>query len=451
MFAKLGLTNSMLGLAIIHTAIQLPFSLYVMRNAFEAVPRELEEAAVIDGCNTLQVLVRICLPAVVPAIITVALFAFITSWNEFLGALVMMNKGDTFTLPPILAAARSVSSLGGTDWGMLQAGVTVSIIPCIGIYLLLQRYYVSGLLQRGGEVRRRAMTDDRRRRSSRGDRQAPTIRDVARARRSLDRHRLEGAQRQWPAAAGDAREGAARWRARSATGPTISPRACTAPRRCTVGIISNDSFGRFTFPIVEALEEHLADQGIAVFMCNATDDPARERQHLDQLLGKRVDGLVVTARRADKRAPVGPFAHGLPVVYVFSQADDPDALSLLPDDEGGARARRRASGRARPHAASPTSPGPSSSRRCGCAAPATRRRCRRPGLPRSTASTSPACGRRAWGREAVGAPLRRPGATRPTRSSAATTRSRAAPPTRCASAGSPSRATWRSSASTIGR
>jgi LacI family transcriptional regulator len=105
----------------------------------------------------------------------------------------------------------------------------------------------------------------------------------------------------------------------------------------TVGIISNDSFGRFTLPIVEALEEQLADRGIAIFMCNATDDPARERQHLDQLLGKRIDGLVVTARRADKRAPIGPFAHGLPVVYVFSQADDPDALSLLPDDEGGAR------------------------------------------------------------------------------------------------------------------
>ena len=104
----------------------------------------------------------------------------------------------------------------------------------------------------------------------------------------------------------------------------------------TIGIISNDSFGRFTFPIVEALEERLAEAGIAVFMCNATDDPERERQHLDQLLGKRIDGLVVTARRADKRAPIGPLAHGLPVIYVFSQADDPGALSLLPDDEGGA-------------------------------------------------------------------------------------------------------------------
>lgn len=146
MFAQLKLTNSLVGLAIIHTAIQLPFSLYIMRNAFEAVPIELEEAAVIDGCNSFQVLVRICLPSVVPAMITVALFAFITSWNEFLGALVMMNRQDSFTLPLILAAARTETSLGGTDWGMLQAGVTISVIPCVGIYLLLQKYYVSGLL-----------------------------------------------------------------------------------------------------------------------------------------------------------------------------------------------------------------------------------------------------------------------------------------------------------------
>jgi LacI family transcriptional regulator len=108
-------------------------------------------------------------------------------------------------------------------------------------------------------------------------------------------------------------------------------------RSMTVGILSNDSFGRFAFPIVEALERRLFDHGIAVFMCNATDDPARERRHIDQLLGKRVDGLVVTARRADKREPIEPVARGLPVVYVYSQVENPDALCLLPDDEGGAR------------------------------------------------------------------------------------------------------------------
>jgi multiple sugar transport system permease protein len=99
-----------------------------------------------DGANSWQVLRLIFIPSVVPAIITVALFAFVNSWNEFLGALVMMSKGTSFTLPVILAAARTETSLGGTDWGMLQAGVTISIIPCIGVYLLLQKYYVSGLM-----------------------------------------------------------------------------------------------------------------------------------------------------------------------------------------------------------------------------------------------------------------------------------------------------------------
>ncbi len=146
MFSDLGLTNSLIGLAIIHTAIQLPFSLYIMRNSFEAVPRELEEAAMIDGATSRQILQRIFIPAAVPAIITVALFAFITSWNEFLGALVMMNTDSKFTLPLILSASRTETSLGGTDWAMLQAGVTISIVPCVAIYLLLQRYFVAGFL-----------------------------------------------------------------------------------------------------------------------------------------------------------------------------------------------------------------------------------------------------------------------------------------------------------------
>ncbi len=145
MFASLKLTNTLVGLAIIHTAIQLPFSLFVLRNSFEAIPRELDEAAVIDGASSLQVLRHVFIPSGVPAIITVALFAFITSWNEFLGALVMMNRGSSFTLPLILATNLSTTSLGGTDWGILQAGVTISIIPCVLFYLLLQRYYVSGL------------------------------------------------------------------------------------------------------------------------------------------------------------------------------------------------------------------------------------------------------------------------------------------------------------------
>jgi multiple sugar transport system permease protein len=106
MFAQLHLTNTLLGLAIVHTTIQIPFSLYIIRNSFEAVPREIEEAAVIDGATLFQVLTRICLPAIRPAIVTLALFAFITSWNEFLGALVIMNRGHLY--PP--AGSRECAS-----------------------------------------------------------------------------------------------------------------------------------------------------------------------------------------------------------------------------------------------------------------------------------------------------------------------------------------------------
>jgi multiple sugar transport system permease protein len=146
MFIQLKLTNSLIGLAIVHTAIQLPFSVYIMRNAFESVPVELDEAATIDGCSSWQSLMLVYIPSIRPAIVTVSLFAFITSWNEFLGALVMMSRGSSFTLPIVLAAARTETSLGGTDWGLLQAGITISIVPCVLFYLLLQKYYVSGLL-----------------------------------------------------------------------------------------------------------------------------------------------------------------------------------------------------------------------------------------------------------------------------------------------------------------
>jgi LacI family transcriptional regulator len=180
------------------------------------------------------------------------------------------------------------------------------------------------------------MNDDSGIRNERRGRGAPTIRDVARladvsigtASKALN---ASGRLRQ------ETRDKVIRVAREIGYRPNDLAQSLHRAKSMTVGIISTDSFGRFTLPIVEALEEQLSDRGIAIFMCNATDDPEREKQHLDQLLGKRIDGLVVTARRSDKRAPIGPFAHGLPVVYVFSQADDPDSLSLVPDDEGGAR------------------------------------------------------------------------------------------------------------------
>ncbi len=145
MLSHIGLTNSRIGLAIVHTTLQLPFSVYLMRNSFEAIPKEIEEASVMDGCTSLQILRRVFLPLVLPGMVTVALFAFITSWNEFIAALIFMSKESNYTVPVMLTGV-STGQFGTVDWGALQAGVIVSIIPCVLIYLLLQRYYVAGLL-----------------------------------------------------------------------------------------------------------------------------------------------------------------------------------------------------------------------------------------------------------------------------------------------------------------
>jgi multiple sugar transport system permease protein len=145
MFTSLGLANTYLGLAIVHTMLQLPFSIYVMRQSFEAVPRELEEAAVVDGCSSFKALWHILLPASRPAIVTLVLFQFITSWNEFIAALIFMSDEERFTVPIMLVGVRQ-GHFGAVDWGALQAGVVISILPCLLIYLLLQKSYVSGFL-----------------------------------------------------------------------------------------------------------------------------------------------------------------------------------------------------------------------------------------------------------------------------------------------------------------
>jgi multiple sugar transport system permease protein len=145
MFSTLGLTNTHVGLAIVHTILQLPFSVYLMRNSFEGIPKEIEEASVMDGCTSFQILRRVFLPLVLPGMVTVALFAFIMSWNEFIAALIFMSRETSFTVPVMLTGV-STGTFGTVDWGALQAGVIVSIVPCVVIYLLLQRYYVSGLL-----------------------------------------------------------------------------------------------------------------------------------------------------------------------------------------------------------------------------------------------------------------------------------------------------------------
>lgn len=140
----LKLQNNLCGLVLIYVTFQLPFSIFMMRNAFDAVPRALIEAARIDGASQWTILRRIMLPIALPGVATVAMFAFLNSWNEFLAALIFLSDQNKFTLPIMLVNVSS-GIYGIIDWGALQAGVTVTMVPCIILFLLLQRYYVRGL------------------------------------------------------------------------------------------------------------------------------------------------------------------------------------------------------------------------------------------------------------------------------------------------------------------
>jgi multiple sugar transport system permease protein len=141
----LGLNNSLVGLTIVYVTFNLPFGLFIMRNSFAAVPGTLEEAALVDGCGILTALRHIMLPIVMPGVITTALLTFFASWNEFFAALILLTDQDKFTLPVTLTLVTS-GQFGTVNWGALEAGVALTIIPCIVIYVLLQRYYVSGML-----------------------------------------------------------------------------------------------------------------------------------------------------------------------------------------------------------------------------------------------------------------------------------------------------------------
>jgi multiple sugar transport system permease protein len=147
---KLHLVNSLWGLGAVYTTFQLPFGLFLMRNSFAAIPDEMEEAAQLDGCGVLRSLWRVMLPVAVPGVITTALLTFFACWNELFAAIVLITDQSKFTLPVSLTELAS-GNLGSIDWGLLQAGVAVTVVPCLIIYLLLQKYYVGGLL--GGALK----------------------------------------------------------------------------------------------------------------------------------------------------------------------------------------------------------------------------------------------------------------------------------------------------------
>lgn len=144
LMSRIGLADSLVGLSLVYTTLQLPLSVFLMRNAFDTVPRELEQAALLDGCGSIGLLVRVMLPIARPSLATVAIFAFITSWNEFLAALTLLTGNAHYTLPVLMSAVRN-GTYGSVDWGAVQAGITVMMVPCLVVFLVLQRHYVRGL------------------------------------------------------------------------------------------------------------------------------------------------------------------------------------------------------------------------------------------------------------------------------------------------------------------
>jgi len=141
----LGLQNSLVGLSLVLAMYQLPFAMFMMRISFEAVPRELEDAALVDGCGSFSALRRILLPAVVPGLITVGLFAFLAAWNDFIAPLILINDATKSPLPLAIATLRQ-QSMGVIDYGATEAGVVVMALPCVILFLVLQRYYVRGFM-----------------------------------------------------------------------------------------------------------------------------------------------------------------------------------------------------------------------------------------------------------------------------------------------------------------
>ncbi|MCU0516206.1 MAG: carbohydrate ABC transporter permease [Oscillatoria sp. Prado101] len=134
---QLGLKNTYLG--IIFPSLASAFGIFLLRQAFQGVPKELEEAARIDGCTELGIWWHVMLPAIRPALVTLAIFVFIGSWSDFLWPLIVLDRPEYYTLPLGVATLAGTFSL---DWRLIAAGSVISIAPVLVFFLLVQRYIV---------------------------------------------------------------------------------------------------------------------------------------------------------------------------------------------------------------------------------------------------------------------------------------------------------------------
>jgi multiple sugar transport system permease protein len=137
-----GLVNTYLGLILIYTIITLPLSVWMLTSYFRAIPVELEEAAIIDGASRLGILFRITLPLSLPGLVAIIVYAFVTTWNEFIFALVFAEDYRVKTLPIGLA---EFSTEFNTDWGAVMAASVIMTLPVAILFLAMQRLFVGGL------------------------------------------------------------------------------------------------------------------------------------------------------------------------------------------------------------------------------------------------------------------------------------------------------------------
>ena len=141
-FAHLGLIDNVFALSIVYTAVFSPFAIFLLRTYYLAIPKELEEAAIIDGANRWQVFYNVLLPLVSPGILTVAIISGLNIWNEFLISSTFLQSHDQQT------AVVRFYTLGGqytSDWGEIMAAAILIVAPAVGFFLLMQRRFIQGM------------------------------------------------------------------------------------------------------------------------------------------------------------------------------------------------------------------------------------------------------------------------------------------------------------------
>ncbi len=139
---QLQLLNSYLGVVVIYSATALPFCVWQMKGYYDTIPVALEEAARIDGCSPWQAFTKVVFPLAAPALVITALFSFMTAWNEYVVANVVLQDTDMFTLPLGLKMFQGDMT---TQWGLYAAGALLVSVPVVGLFLVLSRYLISGL------------------------------------------------------------------------------------------------------------------------------------------------------------------------------------------------------------------------------------------------------------------------------------------------------------------